>query len=254
MFSLFDLFTVVALTDFCYSGFPVSCRSTFSAVGCTMNFLRSLSCTFRYSNRMYVTAVTKKVFTIIMYLSTEVINCLHDVSVQLWFTVQWWFDQYPSICRLRSAVLEWTVRECLCNGRFYQSPLFFACRMGRKSPSSFWSVHHFLRCVANLHLECMSFWSRCRWSHVDSIDLQVISANWFWHKQFMFRSHQKFVRRCISSPSGTTDPLVRHFGWTHFVIDQSNKHTQRRYIWSSKQILEMEFCLRVALWIWREQI
>ena len=79
--------------------------------------------------------------------------------------------------------------------------------------------------------------------HVDCIVLQIDSANWSALKQHMFRPLQGFVRWCISSPSATTDPSVRQFGCTHFVIGNQRKyrftkHARRWHIWSSKQILE----------------
>ena len=67
------------------------------------------------------------------------------------------------------------------------------------------------------------------------------SANWSAHKQPMFRPHQVFVRRCISSQRN--HPRVRQFGCTHFLIGNQSeyrftKNALKWYIWSTKQMLE----------------
>ena len=40
----------------------------------------------------------------------------------------------------------------------------------------------------------------------------------------MLRPHQVLVRRCVSSPPATTDPSVRQFGCTHFVIGNQSEY------------------------------
>ena len=89
--------------------------------------------------------------------------------------------------------------------------------------------------------------------HVDSTSVQEVFCELICtYKQTMFRPHQVFIRRCISSPPATADPSVRQLGCSHFMVRDRRecrftKHAQKVTHTEFRANIGMAFCRRVAL-------